>query len=79
VARQAGIDYQYVCKGLSDTLLLLESGGIDMAVSPLTITKAREQSFDFSHQYFDSGLVFLLARVKVVLILKKPSTSCLTR
>jgi polar amino acid transport system substrate-binding protein len=58
VARQAGIDYQYVCKGLSDTLLLLESGGIDMAVSPLTITKAREKSFDFSHQYFNSGLVF---------------------
>jgi len=58
VAREIGVDYQYVCKGLSDTLQLLESGGIDMAVSPLTITKAREQVFDFSHQYFNSGLVF---------------------
>jgi ABC-type amino acid transport substrate-binding protein len=58
VARQGNIDYQYVCKGLSDTLQLLESGGIDMAVSPLTITQAREQVFDFSHQYFNSGLVF---------------------
>jgi polar amino acid transport system substrate-binding protein len=58
VARQVGVDYQYVCKGLSDTLQLLYSGGIDMAVSPLTITKAREEAFDFSHQYFNSGLVF---------------------
>ncbi|EGG93431.1 extracellular solute-binding protein, family 3 [gamma proteobacterium IMCC1989] len=58
VAREIGADYQYVCKGLSDTLQLLESGGIDMAVSPLTITRSREQAFDFSHQYFNSGLVF---------------------
>lgn len=58
VARAANIDYQYVCKGLSDTLQLLESGDIDMAVSPLTITQAREKRFDFSHQYFNSGLVF---------------------
>lgn len=58
VAQQAGINYQYVCRGLSDTLTLLESGDIDMAVSPLTITQAREERFDFSHQYFNSGLVF---------------------
>ncbi|MGS2717310.1 substrate-binding periplasmic protein [Eionea flava] len=58
VARAADIDYQYVCKGLSDTVNLLESGDIDIAVSPLTITKEREKRFDFSHQYFNSGLVF---------------------
>lgn len=28
VAREIGADYQYICKGLSDTLQLLESGGI---------------------------------------------------
>lgn len=58
VAQRLDLDYQYVCKGLSDTLSLLESGGIDIAISPLTITKEREALFDFSHQYFNSGLVF---------------------
>lgn len=58
IATRLDLDYQYVCLGLDDTLNALETGGIDLAISPLTITKAREQSFDFSHQYFSSGLVF---------------------
>ena len=61
VAGRLGVEYQYVCAGLSDTLNLLESGSIDMAISPLTITKEREKKFDFSHQYFNSGLVFAAA------------------
>ena len=61
VAGRLGVEYQYVCAGLSDTLSLLESGSIDMAISPLTITKEREKIFDFSHQYFNSGLVFAAA------------------
>lgn len=58
IAYRLGIEYQYVCLGLSDTLQHLEAGSIDIAISPLTITKQREQAFDFSHQYFNSGLVF---------------------
>lgn len=58
IAGRLGVEYQYVCLGLSDTLSYLEKGEIDIAISPLTITKKREQAFDFSHQYFNSGLVF---------------------
>lgn len=58
IALTLGLEYNYVCKGLSDTLDLLTSGDIDIAISPLTITKEREKRFDFSHQYFNSGLVF---------------------
>ncbi|ODS22413.1 hypothetical protein AB835_14295 [Candidatus Endobugula sertula] len=58
VADSLELDYQYVCVGLSDTLDSLQKGTIDIAISPLTITKQRERSFDFSHQYFNSGLVF---------------------
>jgi ABC-type amino acid transport substrate-binding protein len=58
VADELSIDYQYVCLSLTDTRKALENGTLDIAISPLTITKEREQQFDFSHQYFSSGLVF---------------------
>ena len=58
VARQLGLEYRYVCMDLYDTVALLGNGQVDIAISPLTITKQREKSFDFSHQYFNSGLVF---------------------
>jgi ABC-type amino acid transport substrate-binding protein len=58
VAQRLQLDYQYVCLNLSDTQTMLTYGLIDMAISPLTITKQREKIFDFSHQYFNSGLVF---------------------
>ena len=58
IAQKLGVEYNYVCLGLADTLALLESDVIDIAISPLTITRQREQAFDFSHQYFNSGLVF---------------------
>ncbi len=58
IAARLDIDYQYRCLNLPDTLKNLSEGSIDLAISPLTITKAREQAFDFSHQYFNSGLVF---------------------
>ena len=31
---------------------------VDLIISPLTITAARERVFDFTHQYFPSGLAF---------------------
>ncbi len=58
VASRLQVPYQYVCLSLSQTLTALTDGSIDIAVSPLTITREREKIFDFSHQYFNSGLVF---------------------
>ena len=58
VASRLQVPYQYVCMSLSETLMALTDRSIDIAVSPLTITREREKIFDFSHQYFNSGLVF---------------------
>ncbi len=58
VATRLGIDFRYICLNLSSTLASLRDNKIDMAISPLTITQEREKIFDFSHQYFNSGLVF---------------------
>lgn len=58
VAKRLGVDYRYICLNLSTTLASLRDAKIDMAISPLTITQEREKIFDFSHQYFNSGLVF---------------------
>lgn len=58
VSQRIGVDYEFVCLNLSQTLAALEAGTIDLAISPLTITRDREKAFDFSHQYFNSGLVF---------------------
>lgn len=58
VAARLQVPYQYVCMSLSETLTALTNASIDVAVSPLTITREREKIFDFSHQYFNSGLVF---------------------
>jgi len=57
VAKELSLDYSYVCLDLNDTLDALKSGQIDLAISPLTISRDREKVFDFSHQYFSSSLV----------------------
>jgi len=58
IARRRNLKFNYVCLNLKQTLASLSDGTIDLAISPLTISKKREQTFDFSHQYFTSGLVF---------------------
>jgi ABC-type amino acid transport substrate-binding protein len=58
VAKRLEVDYRYVCMTLSTTLASLRDNKVDIAISPLTITRQREKIFDFSHQYFNSGLVF---------------------
>lgn len=59
IARKRELKYRYVCLNLKDTLTsLIAPDGIDIAISPLTISRSREGKFDFSHQYFTSGLVF---------------------
>lgn len=57
VAKTLKLDYRYVCLDLNSTLAALKVGSIDIAISPLTISRSREQAFDFSHQYFSSSLV----------------------
>ncbi len=57
IARDLGVEFAYVCLSLDDTLFGLTNDWVDVAISPLTISAARERAFDFSHQYFNSSLV----------------------
>ncbi len=36
---------------------------VDVLIAPLTITEEREQAYDYTHQYFPSGLAFALPKV----------------
>ncbi|MCP4162129.1 MAG: transporter substrate-binding domain-containing protein [Deltaproteobacteria bacterium] len=58
IARKHKISFEYKITGFKETLRSLKDGSIDVAISPLTITKEREERFDFSMQYFPSGLTF---------------------
>ena len=58
IAQTNGYEFAYVCLNLHETLAALKDGSVDVAISPLTISAEREAAFDFSHQYFTSGLVF---------------------
>jgi ABC-type amino acid transport substrate-binding protein len=58
IARTVGYDYSFVCLPHRQTIAALKTGAIDLTISPLTISAAREDAFDFSHQYFNSRLVY---------------------
>ena len=58
IAQHRDYDFAYVCLSHPETIAALKSGKIDLTISPLTISSTREEAFDFSHQYFNSRLVF---------------------
>lgn len=61
IARELGVDYEFVtCSGVADKLSRLEQGKLDVAIGGITITKAREESVDFSHPCFRTGLGILV-------------------
>jgi polar amino acid transport system substrate-binding protein len=46
----------------SDVLEAVESGACDIALAGITVTKDREQRFDFSYPYMDSGLAIMIPK-----------------
>ncbi len=62
IATRLELDHAYVELSLHDALAALESCAVDLVISPLTITSEREARFDFSHQYFRSGLAVAVPR-----------------
>lgn len=62
------IETVFVDVELTDTMKMLErpaaegTDPVDIIISPLTITADREEVFDFTHQYFPSGLAFAVPR-----------------
>lgn len=57
VAARCNFSFEYETFLLADLLEALESGKIDVAVAPLTITAEREKAFDFTLPFMQSGLV----------------------
>lgn len=57
IARRLAVETRYVrFDSVDDTLEALRKGEVDLVIAPLTITREREETIDFSHQYFRSGL-----------------------
>lgn len=58
-----GIDYEInLVPSFGQVFKEVESGRADFALAGITITQQREQRFDFSYPYMDSGLTILLPR-----------------
>ena len=56
IADSLNLNYVYTEYDLGGLINAVETGEVDIAVAPLTITGSREEKFDFSHPYFITGL-----------------------
>ncbi len=56
MAQELHLDYEFTEMPPADMLLAVESGAVDLAVGPITITAQREAKLDFTHPYEQSGL-----------------------
>lgn len=63
IAEKNNFSFEYTTYPLAGLLEALESGVIDVAVAPLTITAEREKAFDFTLPFMQSGLA-IAAEVK---------------
>ncbi|WP_041468555.1 transporter substrate-binding domain-containing protein [Chloroherpeton thalassium] len=56
ICRDLGIHYEFKEMGLEEMLEAVSHGKVDAAVAAITITKEREEAFNFSHPYYTTGL-----------------------
>lgn len=61
VAAELELDYVYRETTLDDMLEGVAAGRYDLAVAALTVTAAREQSVDFTHPFYTTGLAIAVA------------------
>ncbi len=57
VAERLGLDYAFEPMDFEDLIPALQNGEIDAAMGAMSITSQRERVIDFSHPYFESGLI----------------------
>ena len=61
IAQELELDYElYGEKTVAELLNSVSSGNTDIAIAGITITSEREQTVDFSHSFFESGLQILI-------------------
>lgn len=60
LALETGLEYDYeIVTTVQEQLNAVETNQADVAIAAISITAEREQSVDFSHRYFESGLGIL--------------------
>jgi ABC-type amino acid transport substrate-binding protein len=61
VAEDLDLAYEYVkYQGVSEKLLRLAEGAVDVAIGGITVTEKREERVDFCHPHFQAGLDILI-------------------
>lgn len=61
IAEDQGFQYELQYLGFNAAVQALESGQADGVIAGMSITEERQQKFDFSEAYFDSGVVMGIA------------------
>ncbi|MEX0730578.1 MAG: glutamine ABC transporter substrate-binding protein [Aquisalimonadaceae bacterium] len=60
IAEENGWDFEYNTMNFSGIITALQTGRVDGAIAAITITSEREETMDFSHAYYDSGLMVMV-------------------
>lgn len=61
IAKEIGLDFKWQTMDFNGIIPGLQSKSIDAAIAGITIKSEREKVVDFSHPYYDSGLIILVA------------------
>jgi glutamine transport system substrate-binding protein len=60
IAKEIGVTYRLQPMDFNGLIPALQSGNIDVALAAMTIRSKREEVVDFSHPYYDSGLMLMV-------------------
>ncbi len=60
IAKDIGLDYKWQTMDFNGIIPALQSRSVDAAIAGITIKSEREEVVDFSHPYYDSGLIILV-------------------
>ncbi len=72
IAKEAGINFEFEFHDELDAMLgAVQSGENKAAIAAITINTAREERFDFSHSYYQSGLQILVASKESIPVIKQ--------
>lgn len=61
IAQDQGFTYELQCVGFSAAMTALEAGEVDAMIAGMSITAEREEKYDFSAPYYDSGVGMAVA------------------
>ncbi len=62
IAEDLNIDYRVEKKDLSGLLTGVQDGSLDISVGALTITKEREELFDFTNSFYNTGFAIAVSK-----------------